>query len=131
MKAGSELNRLIRNRSEVNQVAAENSADPTSNKHDENKQSCELPSKVVRSDTFGFVSMSSSLPTDNTTRMYEPKLQLLKKADSRMLDGPFSNLTNSSMVNSPTLDIRISESTQPVSWPIKKATKRLISFADR
>jgi hypothetical protein len=63
--------------------------------------------------------------------VYEPKLHLLKKVDSSNLDVPFSNLTNSSMVNSPTLDIKLSESTPPISGPIKHATKRLISFADR
>jgi hypothetical protein len=75
--------------------------------------------------------LSSSLPTDTTARVYEPKLHLLKKVDSSNLDVPFSNLTNSSMVNSPTLDIKLSESTPPISGPIKHATKRLISFADR
>ena len=97
------------------------------NKHDAKKQSCEVTGKVVRTDTFGPTSFSSSLPTNNTARAYEAKLHLLKKVDSKNSDVPFSNLTNSSMVNSPTLDIKMTENTPPVSCP----SKRLINFTDK
>ena len=96
------------------------------NKHDAKKQGSEVTGKVVRTDTFGPTSFSSSLPTNNTA-VYEAKPHLLKKVDSKTSDVPFSNLTNSSMVNSPTLDIKMTENTLPVSCP----SKRLINFADK